>query len=114
MFDGRRGDEGKCFPRSWLAVGSWRISFCSIDYFLTPGRLQEELRVYSPDLVGKPALVVANKIDRLRREGPTLEAIRRRTGLEVVGICALPGVPGHSPAAIQVRMDLDKGTSFWC
>ncbi len=33
---------------------------------------QEELRQYSPQLVERPALVVANKVDRLRREGATL------------------------------------------
>lgn len=60
--------------------------------------------MYSPELVEKPALVVANKIDRLQREGPTLAAIRRRTQLEVVGMCALPGFQGHSPAAVQARV----------
>ena len=63
--------------------------------------MQEELRMYSPELLEKPALVVANKIDRLQREGHTLPAIQRRTPLEVVGMCALPGSTRHSLAAVQ-------------
>jgi len=49
------------------------------------------LRLFSPALLKRPALVVANKVDRWsdrRGLGATLRALRRRTHLPVLAISA--------------------------
>lgn len=57
-------------------------------------QIQEELAHYSPDLAGRPQLIVANKIDlggvaaRLRR----VRALAKRHGLPMVAIAARTGV----------------------
>ena len=67
----------------------------------TRGVLQSELHAYSQDLVEKPALIIANKIDRLKSKDDTLSALQQHTKLPIVAISALPDVPGFSAEAIQ-------------
>jgi len=52
---------------------------------------QEELRQFSPALLARPALVVANKVDLWpggRGRAATLAALRRRTRLPVLAVSA--------------------------
>ena len=52
---------------------------------------QEELRLFSPALLARPSLVVANKVDKWpdgRGVATTLRALRRRTHLPVLPVSA--------------------------
>lgn len=55
----------------------------------TSCRVQRELRLYSPTLLEKPALIVANKVDKLRRPMATIRALQRRTRLPVIPTAAV-------------------------
>lgn len=63
--------------------------------------LQAELHAYSEDLAAKPALIIANKIDRLKHKEDTLNALGEHSKLPIVAISALPDVPGFSAEAIE-------------
>ena len=63
--------------------------------------MQEELRAYSVELVEKPALVVANKVDKLKSKAETLAALRQHTPLLVAAVSALPGVAGFDVDAVE-------------
>ena len=57
-------------------------------------RLQEELRLYNESLTSKPAVIVANKMDKLAKPESTLAALRRRTQLPVLPTSATQGAHG--------------------
>ena len=63
--------------------------------------LQKELYAYSEDMVAKPALIIANKIDRLKFKDDTLSVLSQHSKLPIVAISALPGVPGFSATAVE-------------
>ena len=62
---------------------------------------QAELHAYSEELVSKPAIIIANKIDRLKNKDDTLSVLSQYSKLPIVAISALPGVPGFSNEAIE-------------
>ncbi|KAK9837075.1 hypothetical protein WJX81_001009 [Elliptochloris bilobata] len=89
---GLHGDEG---PRAWDQLAM----------------LQEELRLFSPALLARPSLVVANKVDKWldgRGLAATLGALRRRTHLPNV-----PGPLGSSGCNVQRRMAVFRPIGPW-
>lgn len=53
--------------------------------------LQSEVGRYDPGLLRLPSLLVATKVDLLRRPGATLQALRRRTGMRVFPVSSVTG-----------------------
>lgn len=67
--------------------------------------MQAELRAYNEELLSKPSMVVANKVDKLKSKEDTISALERHCNLTVAPISALPEVEGFDAAAIE---DLKK------
>lgn len=63
--------------------------------------VQAELHAYSKELAEKPAIVVANKVDKLKNREDTLAALRRQCNLPFVAVSALPDVVGFDAAAVE-------------
>ena len=66
--------------------------------------MQRELSLYNESLAAKPAIVVANKIDKVPgKGGTTLAALRRRCGMLVVPVSAIQGPAGLGDLKLHLR-----------